>query len=156
MALQCVSILHVQKELKWEVGFEEYLEYVKGTPLGEHAKRSESLKCPTCWACNESVEHVLLSVPRVIPRDSFGGLPQIGKFSSLKNFRRLLRWRKLNARKFFNTTWSSPTTAYQSSYICGNLLHRIPSETPPYRKIFSSKTIICNFEHCTCLETSRA
>ena len=66
----------VYKEMKQEVGFEEYLEYIKGTPsrlffkfhsgthwvfeeLGRHMKRGGSQGCPVCGACMESVEHVL-------------------------------------------------------------------------------------------------
>ena len=78
MALQHKSKLRVYRELKREIGFEEYLhvEYVKGTPsrlflkfrssthglfeeLGRHNKRGGSQECPNCRACKESVELVL-------------------------------------------------------------------------------------------------
>ena len=76
MALQHKSKLRVYRELKREVGFEDYLEYVKGAPsrlffkfrsgthglfeeLGRHASRGGSQECPNCGACKESVEHVL-------------------------------------------------------------------------------------------------
>ena len=68
--LQHTLNLRVFREWKWEIGFEEYLEYVKGAPsrlffhqmfeeLGRHAKRGGSQECPNCWSCKESVEHVL-------------------------------------------------------------------------------------------------
>ena len=61
--------------MKQEIGFEEYLEYVKkatsrlflkfrsGTnglfeELGRHDKGGESKECPNCRACKESVEDV--------------------------------------------------------------------------------------------------
>ena len=70
------SKLFVYKKLKRGVGFEEYLNYVKGPPsrwffnfrlathglfeqLGRHAKRGGCQECPNCGACKESVEHVL-------------------------------------------------------------------------------------------------
>ena len=76
MALRRKSKLHVYKELKRGVGFEENLRYVKGLPsrlffkfrsgtqglfeeLGRHAKGGGSQECPNCGACKESVEHVL-------------------------------------------------------------------------------------------------
>ena len=76
MALQHKSKLHVYRELKREVGFEDYLEYVKGEPsrlffkfrpgthglfeeLGRHASRGGSQEWPNCGACKESVKHVL-------------------------------------------------------------------------------------------------
>ena len=63
--------------MKREIGFEEYLEYVKEEPsglflkfhsgthglfedLGRHDKEGGSDKCPNCGACEESIEHVLL------------------------------------------------------------------------------------------------
>ena len=72
--------------MKWETGFEEYLEYVKEAPsrlflkfcscthglfeeLGRHDKGSGSQEWPNCGACKESVDHVLLSVHHMIPRD---------------------------------------------------------------------------------------
>ena len=62
--------------MKGEIGFEEYLEYVKGAPsrsffrfhsgthglfeeLCRHVKAGGSQECPNCRACKESVEHVL-------------------------------------------------------------------------------------------------
>ena len=62
--------------MKWEVGFNECLEYVKRAPsrlflrfhlgmhrmfeeLGRHAKGSGSQECPNCGACKELVEYVL-------------------------------------------------------------------------------------------------
>ena len=76
MALQHKSKLRIYKELKQEVGFKDYLEYVKGAPsrlffkfrsgthglfeeLGRHVNRGGSQECPNCGACKESVEHVL-------------------------------------------------------------------------------------------------
>ena len=76
MALQHKSKLRVYKELKCGVGFEEYLEHVKGPSsrlffmfhsgtyglfeeLGRHAKGGGSQEYPNCVACKESVEHVL-------------------------------------------------------------------------------------------------
>ena len=69
-------IFTVYKELKREVGFEEYLQYVKGErsglffkfllgthwlfkALGRRANRGGSQECPNCGAYKESVEHVL-------------------------------------------------------------------------------------------------
>ena len=63
-------------KLKWEVEFEEDLEFVKGAPfrlfykfhsgthvlfeeLGKHANKGGLHECPNCGACKESVEHVL-------------------------------------------------------------------------------------------------
>ena len=76
MALRHKSKLRVYKELKRGVGFEDYLKYVKGPSsrlffkfrsgthglfeeLGRHTKGGGSQECPNCWACKESVEHVL-------------------------------------------------------------------------------------------------
>ena len=76
MALQHKSKLRAFKELKRAVGFEEYLNHVKGPSsrllfkfrsgthglfeeLGRHANRGRSQECPNCGACKESVEHVL-------------------------------------------------------------------------------------------------
>ena len=76
MALQHKLKLRVYKELKHEVGFEEYSKHVKGPSsrllfkfrsgthglfeeLGRHAKEGGSQECPNCGACKESVEHVL-------------------------------------------------------------------------------------------------
>ena len=63
--------MHVYKELKRKVGFEEYWRYVKdpllvcsGThelfeELDRHAKRGRAQECPHSGACKELVEHVL-------------------------------------------------------------------------------------------------
>ena len=76
MALQDKSKLQVYRELKWEIGFVQYLEYVKGAPsrlvfkfcsgthglfeeLGRHANGGGPRECPNCGACKESVEHAL-------------------------------------------------------------------------------------------------
>ena len=76
MALQHKSKLHVYKELKCGVGFEEYLKHGKGPSsrllfefrsgthglfeeLGRHAKGCGSQESPTGGAFKESVEHVL-------------------------------------------------------------------------------------------------
>ena len=76
MGLRHKSKLCVYKELKYGVGFEEYLKYVKGPPsrlffnfrscpdgifeeVGTHAKRSGSQEFPNCGAYKESVEHVI-------------------------------------------------------------------------------------------------
>ena len=76
MALHNKSKLRVYRELKREIGLEEYLEYVKealsrlfvkfrsGThglfeELGRHDKRGGSQECPNCGACKETVECVL-------------------------------------------------------------------------------------------------
>ena len=75
IALQHTSKWHIYKELKWEVGFEEYLQDLKGTPglfsefcsvthglfeeLGRHATGGRSQECPNFGAYKESVEHVL-------------------------------------------------------------------------------------------------
>ena len=75
MALQHKSKLQVYREVKWEIGFEEYLEYVQETPsklvskfhfgthgffeeLGRHDKRGGSKEWPNRGACKESFEHV--------------------------------------------------------------------------------------------------
>ena len=67
-------------------GFEDYLEYVKGAPsrlcfkfhsgthglfedLGRHDKGGGSQECPNCGACKELIEHVVLNVHHMIPRD---------------------------------------------------------------------------------------
>ena len=72
---QYKSKLRVYRKLKWEIGFEECLEYVKGVlsrwfinfssgthglfeELGQHDKKDGSQECPNCGACKESVEHV--------------------------------------------------------------------------------------------------
>ena len=77
MALQHKSKLHIYRELKWQFGFEKYLEYVKGTlldcfnilfgypwaveELHRHANnRGGPQECPNCGACKELVEHVLV------------------------------------------------------------------------------------------------
>ena len=66
----------VYRELKQEIGFEEYSKYVKGAPsrlflmfrlgthglveeLSRHAKGDGSRECPNYGACKELVEHVL-------------------------------------------------------------------------------------------------
>ena len=66
--------------MKREIGFEEYLEYIKGAAsrlffkfrsgthglfeeLGRHVGRGGSQECPNCGACKESVEHVLFECP---------------------------------------------------------------------------------------------
>ena len=76
LALQHKSKLHFYRDLKTEVGFEEYLKYVKGADarlffkfrsgthglfeeLGRHVGRGGSQECPNCGALKESVEHVL-------------------------------------------------------------------------------------------------
>ena len=78
MALQHKPKLRVYRELKQEIGFQKYLEYVKGAPstlflhvcsvqvtnglfeeLGRHAKGGGPQGCPNYEACKESVEHVL-------------------------------------------------------------------------------------------------
>ena len=88
MALQHTSKLPVQvyRELKREIGFKTYLEYVRGdlldcfksfvwVPMGclrswvGYDKGSGSQECPNCGACKGSIEHVLLSVHHMIPRD---------------------------------------------------------------------------------------
>ena len=62
--------------MKWEIGFQEYLQYIKGAPsrlfltfcsgihglfeeLGRHDKVGWSQECPNCGNCKDSVEHVL-------------------------------------------------------------------------------------------------
>ena len=74
--MQHKSKLRVYRESRREIGFEEYLKYVKGAAsrlflkfrsgthglfeeLGRHGNRDESQECPNCGACKESVEHVL-------------------------------------------------------------------------------------------------
>ena len=68
----CTCIFRV---CKWEVGFKEYLEYLKVAPtlvlkfhlgtlglfeeLGRRASRDESQECPNCVTCKESVECIL-------------------------------------------------------------------------------------------------
>ena len=86
MALEHKTKLRVYRELKWEIGFEEYSEYVKVPPsrvflkfcsgthglfeeLGRHADRGGLQECSNCGACKESVEHVLSNVHYMIPRD---------------------------------------------------------------------------------------
>ena len=76
MALQHIIKLQIYRELKREIGFEEYLKHVKGAPcrlflkfclctdglfeeLGRHDEGGWSQECPNCGACKESVEHVL-------------------------------------------------------------------------------------------------
>ena len=76
MALQHKSLLRVHGELKQEIAFEEYLEYVNGAPsrlfykfrsgihgffeeLGRHDKGVRSQACPNCGDCKESIEHFL-------------------------------------------------------------------------------------------------
>ena len=75
MALQHKSKLHTCRELKLELGFEEYLEYVRRAPsrlflgfiwvlvgclrIWGHANRDGLQECPNCRACKESVENVL-------------------------------------------------------------------------------------------------
>ena len=76
VAMQHKSKLRVYRELKREIGLEEYLKYVKGPAsrlffkfrsgthrlfeeLGRHASGGGSQECPNCGACKESVEHVL-------------------------------------------------------------------------------------------------
>ena len=76
MALQHKSKLRVYRELLLEIGFEEYLEYIKGVPsrlflkfrssthglfeeLGRHDKGDGSQECPNYGACKESVQHVV-------------------------------------------------------------------------------------------------
>ena len=68
--------MHVYKELKCGVGFEDYLKHVKGPflgcflsfvqlpmdlfkELGRYAKRAGSQACPNIGACMKSVKHVL-------------------------------------------------------------------------------------------------
>ena len=63
MALQHKSNLCTYRELKWKVGFEEYLNFCWGThglfeELGRHTNRGGSKECPDCGACKKSVEHV--------------------------------------------------------------------------------------------------
>ena len=67
MTLQHKSKLRVYGELKWKIGFEEYVEYVKfrwGThglleELGRHDKGGGLQECCNCGASKELVEHVL-------------------------------------------------------------------------------------------------
>ena len=76
MVLQHKSKLRVCRELKREIGFEEFLEYVKESPsssflkfrsgthglfeeLNRHDKEGGSKVCPNRGACKESVERVL-------------------------------------------------------------------------------------------------
>ena len=76
MALQHKTKLRVYWELIWDIGFEEYLGYVKevsfrlflkfclGThglfeELCRHDKGGGSQECPNCMACKESFEHLL-------------------------------------------------------------------------------------------------
>ena len=65
--------------------------------------------CHTCSAQQMTMSANAFTTPDI---------PQIGKFSPVKNFCRLLRWRKLNARKFFNGE------QYQSTHVCQLLLYR--------------------------------
>ena len=74
--LQHKSKLRVYRQLKWEIGFDEYKEYVKRAlsilflkfrsntrglfmELGRHVKGGRSLECRNCRASKESVERVL-------------------------------------------------------------------------------------------------
>ena len=78
--LQHKSKLRLYRDLKKEVGFEEYSQYVKGADarlffkfrsgthrlfeeLGRHVGGGGSQECPTCGALKESVEHVLFECP---------------------------------------------------------------------------------------------
>ena len=68
MCLQHKSKMLVCREGKWEVGFEEYFEYINRAPfrlffrfhsgthglfevLGRDTKRDGSQECPNCGAC---------------------------------------------------------------------------------------------------------
>ena len=80
VAFQHKSKVHIYmyKELKQEVGCEDYLHYVKGVPsslfakfcsgthglfdeLGRLANRGGSQQCPNCGAYKELVEHFLFA-----------------------------------------------------------------------------------------------
>ena len=75
LALQHKSELQVYRELKWKIGFEKCLEYIKGAPsrlflkfcsgthglfeeLGRHDKGGGLQECPNCGACNYSFSSV--------------------------------------------------------------------------------------------------
>ena len=75
MDIQHKSQLHVYRELKQEVGVEEYLDTINRAPsrflkfcsssyglfeeCGKHADMGASQECLNCGSCKESVEHVL-------------------------------------------------------------------------------------------------